>query len=302
MIGYDKPLYVLPFDHRGSFQKNLFGISGAPTPEQTKEIASYKGIIYEGFLAAVDQGVPKERAAILVDEQFGADVARDSRRRGYALAMPVEKSGQDEFDFEYGEAFGDHIEEYDPAFTKVLVRYNPDADADMNRRQTERLARLSDWLADRDRKYMFEFLVPPEPAQLESVGGDKRRYDQEVRPDLMVRAFAELHAGGVEPDIWKIEGLERREHCEEVVKAVRAGGREHVGCIVLGRGENEAKVLEWLDVARTVPGYIGFAVGRTTFWDALVGVRDGLLDRESAVSLIAGNYRKWVRLFMEGVA
>jgi 5-dehydro-2-deoxygluconokinase len=297
MAGYDKPLYILPFDHRGSFQKGLFAISGQPSDDETMQIASYKAVIYDGFKAAVEAGVPKERAGILVDEQFGADVARDAVASGYVLAMPAEKSGQDEFDFEYGDQFGDHIEAFDPSFCKVLVRYNPDADAAMNARQAERLARLGSWLREHDRLYMFELLVPAEPAQLDGLGGDKKRYDEELRPKLMVRAIAELQASGVEADVWKIEGISNRDDCVAVSEQARSGGRDRVGCIVLGRGENEAKVVEWLSVAADVPGYIGFAVGRTTFWDALVGLKEGKHAREDAVGQISASYRTFVDLF-----
>ena len=30
-LGFDKLLYILPFDHRGSFQKKMFGWHGALT-------------------------------------------------------------------------------------------------------------------------------------------------------------------------------------------------------------------------------------------------------------------------------
>lgn len=297
MPGYTDPLYVLPFDHRGSFQKGLFGITGRPTPEQTDEIASYKQVIFEGFLKALEMGVPRDKAGVLVDEQFGAAVARDAKQRGIALAMPVEKSGQDEFDFEYGEEFGKHIEDFDPTFSKVLVRYNPDADADMNRRQSERLARLGDWLHDNDRLYLFELLVPATEDQLASVDGDAARYDDELRPKLMIRAIQDLHERGVDPDVWKIEGVTSREDFAAVVEAARADGRDRVGCIVLGRGADEAKVTQWLEAAAGVPGYIGFAVGRTTFWDALKALKAGEIDREEAARQVAENYKKFVDLF-----
>lgn len=302
MIGYDRRLYVLPFDHRGSFQKQLFGISGQPTPQQTAQIASYKRVIYDGFLVALERGAPKDRVGILVDEQFGAEIARDARRRGITLAMPVEKSGADEFDFEYGEQFGEHIERFDPTFAKVLVRYNVEGDRAVNDRQAGRLARLSTWLHEHDRKLMFEMLVPAEKAQLERLGGDKTRFEQELRPALMVRAIHELQEHGVEPDVWKIEGIDDEAQCRKVAAAARRRGRDKVGCIVLGRGENEAKVLDWLRAARNVPGYIGFAVGRTTFWDALVGLKEGKHDRAKAASIVADNYLRWIGLFEEAKA
>src|SRR5947207_12356472 len=168
-LGYDKALYVLAFDHRGSFQKKFFGISGEPNAEETERISDAKSVIFEGFQKAVDDGAPKESCGILVDEQFGADIVRRAKKEGYLFAMPTEKSGQDEYVFEYGDDFGAHIEEFDPSFSKVLVRYNPEGDREMNRRQSERLKRLGDWLHERDRKFLFELLVPAEQWQRDQV-------------------------------------------------------------------------------------------------------------------------------------
>jgi myo-inositol catabolism protein IolC len=176
------------------------------------------------------------------------------------------------------------------------VRYNPQGDRALNERQAARLKRLSDLLADKNRsRFMFELLVPPENAQLDKLKGDKKVYDREVRPRLMVEAIHELQSACVEPDLWKVEGVDRRGDCEEIVKAARAAGRDRVSCIVLGRGENDQKVRNWLAVA--VPGFIGFAVGRTTFWDPLVAWRSKKATREQVVAEIAGRYREFVDLF-----
>jgi 5-dehydro-2-deoxygluconokinase len=295
--GYDKPLYVLPFDHRGSFQTKMFGWKGNLTPEQTAEVAAAKQVVYDGLQAAVAGGVPKAKAAILVDEQFGAAILRDAAQRGYTTACPAEKSGQDEFDFEYGEDFAKHIEAMNPTFCKVLVRYNPEGDKALNQRQSARLKRLSDYLHKTNRLFMFELLVPAEPAQLERLKGDKKAYDRELRPHLMVQAIQQLQDAGVEADVWKIEGLDRREDCAKVVAAAHRGGRDKVGCIVLGRGEDDQKVRDWLNAAAHVPGFIGFAVGRTTFWDPLVDWRAKKIPREAAVAEVARRYREWVDIF-----
>jgi myo-inositol catabolism protein IolC len=129
-----------------------------------------------------DSGHPGTPMGILVDEQYGASVARKARSADNPLAIPVEKSGQAEFDFEYGAEFGGRIDQFPATFAKVLVRYNPDADEDLNRRQTERLTRLSVWLHDRNRLFLFELLVRATPGQLRWVGGDRRRYDAQIRP------------------------------------------------------------------------------------------------------------------------
>jgi 5-dehydro-2-deoxygluconokinase len=296
-IGYDKPLYVLPFDHRATFSKTMFGWQGPLSPEQTAEIAAVKQVIFDAFKAAVGGGVPKDRAGILVDEQFGAAILRDARTQGFISACPAEKSGQDEFDFEYGPDFARHIEQFDPTFCKVLVRYNPEGDKALNQRQAARLRQLSDYLHKSGRLYMFELLVPPTAAQLQRLGNDKKAYDLQLRPALMVQAIHELQDSGIEADVWKIEGIERNEDCERVVAAARRAGRDKVGCIILGRGEDDQKVRQWLTTAASVPGFTGFAVGRTTFWDPLVNYRAKKITRDAAVAQIAASYRAWVDLF-----
>src|SRR5215469_2037176 len=297
-VGFNQPLYILPFDHRGSFQTKMFGWKGTLSPYQTAEIAATKQVIYDGFKAAIQAGVARQKAGILVDERFGAAILRDAATNGCTTACPAEKSGQEEFDFEYGEDFAEHIEAFHPTFCKVLVRYNPESDRALNQRQAARLRRLSEFLRSQGRsRFMFELLVPPDKEQLDRLKGDKKAYDLELRPRLMVQTIQDLQDAQVEPDVWKIEGLDRREDCEKVVAAARRGGRDQVGCIILGRGENDQKVREWLSTAATVPGFIGFAVGRTSFWDPLVQWRANQITRDSAVAEIARRYREFVGIF-----
>jgi myo-inositol catabolism protein IolC len=296
-LGYDGDLYILAFDHRGSFQKGLFGIKGAPSPEDRARISDAKAIIFEGFRQALDQGAPRDAAGMLVDEEYGADLARSARKEGLVLAMPVEKSGQDEFDFEYGETFGDHLEEFDPTFAKVLVRYNPDGDRETNARQLVRLEQLSTWLHDRDRKFLFELLVPAIPEQLQSVDGDSGRYDREVRPGLMLQAVRDCHERGVEPDVWKIEGLDREEDCRAVAELARSGGRDGVVCVVLGRGADRQAVEGWLQTGAGVPGFVGFAIGRTIWHEPLAAWVEGSASRADAAERIARTYLGMVELY-----
>jgi myo-inositol catabolism protein IolC len=296
-LGYARPLYILAFDHRGSFQKKMLGIAGSPSPEERARISDAKTVIFEGFQQAVADGAPKDAAGILVDEEFGADIARRAKSDGLIFAMPVEKSGQDEFDFEFGAEFGKHIEDFDPRFAKVLVRYNPEGERDMNATQLVRLKELSDWLHERGRRFLCELLVPALPDQLEGVGGDENRYDKEVRPGLMVQSIQDFQGGGVEPDVWKIEGIDRREDCERIARTVRRNGRKNVSCVVLGRGANEDAVVHWLRQGAGVPGYIGFAIGRTIWWDALKDYLDGGSDRAGAVKTISENYRRMIDVY-----
>src|SRR5215212_7928510 len=300
-LGYDGKLYILAFDHRGSFQKKMFGIAGDPTPEETATIADAKALIFEGMALAADRGVENEAVGVLVDEQFGGDVPHQARVKGLKLAMPVEKSGQNEFDFQYDDDFGAHITQFDPDFSKVLVRYNPDdPDSEMNKRQLERLKRLADWLHENDRLFLFELLVPATDEQLASVDGDSDRYDQELRPELMRRAIEEIQEFGIEDDIWKIEGVDEQSDCEMLAKQTRSGeGRENVVCVVLGRGASDDKVDHWLRAGAPVEGDIGFAIGRSIWWDALKGFLDGSIERSDAAQQIADNYLRFVRVYQD---
>jgi 5-dehydro-2-deoxygluconokinase len=294
-LGYDQQLYILPFDHRATFVKQLFGFPENPTPEQAARVAASKHVVYEGFKAALEMGLNKNGSGILVDEQYGYAILHEATASGVCTAVCVEKSGQEEFDFEYGKDFRAHIEKYRPAFAKVLVRYNPDGKRDMNERQAARLKELSDYLNGTPYKFMFELLVPP--LTKPTSPAEQEKYDRDVRPKLMVRAMHELQDAGVDPDVWKIEGVDTRADCEAIVAATRRGGRDKVGSIVLGRGAGEAKVKEWLEVAASVPGYIGFAIGRTSFWDCLTAWRDNKMSVPDAAKKIAENYMAWVAIF-----
>jgi myo-inositol catabolism protein IolC len=302
-LGYDGKLYILAFDHRGSFQKKWFGLKGDPTAEDVARITDAKTLIYEGLETALSEGAKPSATGALVDEQFGGEVPQRAKAHGIKLAMPVEKSGQNEFDFEYGEDFAEHILKFDPDFSKVLVRYNPDdPDTDMNQRQLERLKRLADWLHENDRKFLFELLVPATPAQLEQVGGDTDRYDSELRPDLMRRAIEGTQDFGIEVDVWKIEGVDERSDCEMLAKTSRRGGRDGVVCVLLGRGANDEKVEHWLRQAAPVQGFVGFAIGRSIWGDPLKEYIDGSLEREQATRQIADKYMRFVNVYEDAEA
>lgn len=299
-LGYNKALYLLPFDHRQSYVTDMFHFKPPLEAAQRDQVIDSKQLIYEGFRQALTEGVPLDAAGVLVDEQFGAAILRDARQRGYVTALSVERSGTDEFEFEYGADFAGHIEAFDPTFAKVLVRYNPDGDRALNLRQVSRLKQLSEYCRRSHRRFMFELLVPPTDDQLAHSEGNKDLFDRQVRPLLMQQTLQALQDAGIEPDVWKVEGLDLHADGERIVQTARRGGRDQVGCIVLGRGADEARVHAWLTVAAGVPGFIGFAVGRTSFWDAVAGYRAQTLTRAEASTQIAGRMREWVDVFEAG--
>jgi myo-inositol catabolism protein IolC len=300
-LGYNHPLYILAFDHRGTFAKKIYNADMEMLSiPQLEEIKEFKKIIYDGFKDALSKGVPKEDAAILVDEEFGGPLLTDAKLNGFKIIVTVEKTGQDVFSFEYGREFGEHLEKYMPDFSKALIKYNPEDSDEKKRTQAENLKVLSDYSHRHGFKFLLEPLVPPSAQQLSKANGSMDEYDRTIRPDLTVAMMRELQSAGVEPDIWKLEGLEAREDYEKVVAQARSGNRGDVSIVVLGRGATEEKVEEWIRTGASVPGVVGFAVGRTIFWDALVAFHEGKKTREEAVSDISSEFYRLYTVFDEG--
>ena len=300
MKGHTSDLYILAFDHRGTLTKGLLGVEGrTPSVEEANKVSEMKSIIFDGFKSSIDKGESVENCAILVDEQFGRDVQEEARSLGIRFAAPVEKSGQKIFDFEYGDEFGDKINEVGADFIKILVRWNPNDDEESRKIQGERIKTLSNWIVENEKNFLLEFLVPATEEQLAMVDGEQSRYDSEIRPGLAVKVVEEMREKGADPDIWKIEGLEKTEDCKKVASAIRDGGREEVIAVVLGRGADDQKVNEWLKAGASVEGYKGFAIGRSIFWDSLKAWFTEEITREQAVDQISDKYRSFISVYKE---
>jgi len=280
-------LAILAFDHRSFFQKNL--------TKDEDMIREYKRVIYDGMVLATRHGVPVEDAAMLVDEEYGMELHVDGLMRGLTRILTTEKSGQEEYQFQYGEEFGDHIEKIHPAYAKALVRYRADGDQELNSRQLSKLRELSEWCHGNNIGFLIEPLVSPTEDEKVRYGQD--RFDRTMRPRLTVEMIRQFHVAGVEPDIWKIEGMEERSDYELVSQTARAEGRAHVGVVVLGRAEEIEHVERWLVAGKNVDGVCGFAIGRTIFWDSLKSLHEGKLSREEAVEQISKRYTYFYEVF-----
>jgi len=298
-LGYTKPLYILPFDHRATFAQKFFNKNsvGQLSEQERQLITEYKKIIYEGFQKAVQKGVPKENAAILIDEEFGDEILKDAKENGFVVLLTTEKSGQEEFEFQYGGDFPAHIEKYSPQFVKVLIKYNPEDAQGLKNRQLEKLKTVSDFCTVKGFKFLLEVLIIPTEKQSGSVNNSKEEFDKTLRPNLTVWMIKEFQLAGVEPDVWKLEGFDSKEDYDKIVESVRESGRSNVSLVILGRGENEEKVDEWLKIGKDVVGVIGFAVGRTVFWQAISDFRNGVKNREEAVIQIGDNFTNFYKIF-----
>jgi myo-inositol catabolism protein IolC len=264
-----RPLLILAADLRASLERDLYRLSAPPTPEQAARISADKLLIYQALLDATEELPGTLRPGILIDEKYGADVAElAARDQRVKLAMPIEASGPQWLEFAYGAAWQEHAEHFATDYAKVLIRDNPGLDAASRAAQADRLAEVSDWSARGGRPLMVELLVPANPTDLAAVDADTGRYNREVRPRLTVEAIEYLQDRGVAPAFWKVEGLDAPEDAAAIVAAARRGGRG-AECIVLGRHASHDDLDDWLQVAAPVPGFTGFAIGRSIWWDPL---------------------------------
>lgn len=274
------PVFVLAIDHRDSLRRWYASIIGTPDPVA---LAGAKAVVADGLLTALPvDGQPM----LLADEEYGGEAIRRVRDSGAGVSVVVaaERSGQPEFSFEYGAAFGEHIRKVAPDVVKALVRYNPDGDRERNARSRRGLRELARWLAAEGLPLMLELLVPPGPGQRGP------RYDAEIRPGLTLRAIDEL--ADLAPAFWKVEPQPDRAAYLELAGKV-AGSQP----LVLGRGEDAAAVADWISSA--APAFGGFAVGRTMWANPLEDWLTGQADRQRAVDRIATTYRYFTGLFLE---
>ncbi len=289
------PLLILAMDHRESFGRSLFGVSGdRPDAGQRAAMQAAKRLIYAGLARARTQ-LPGGRAGVLVDERYGQPVIEAARSDGVVLALPVERSGRDWFELEWGQDWLEHVASNGPDYAKVLVRDNPDFPRGRREQQLRALREVSDKLGALGVPLLYELLVPATGGQA-AAGPAAAAYDRDVRPDLVVRVIADNQAAGVEPAIWKVEGLETADAARAVVTQIRAGGRDHVDAIVLGRDAPAARLDHWLAVAAPVDGFVGFAIGRSIWEDPIAGRGHGASE-EQTVSQIAGRYLDFARRY-----
>lgn len=297
-LGYSKPLYILPFDHRNAFAQNMFGLKNLEglDEEKTELIREFKMLIYKGFKKAVEMGVPSQGAAILCDEQFGSEVLLDAKHNGFVTILTIEKSGEELFEFQY-KNYQEHIERFKPTFTKVLIKFNPSDKKQDKEKQIKNLKLISDFSHSKNYKFLLEVLVNPTKEQLHEVSGSRDMYDRIVRPGLTVEVIKEIQQAGVEADIWKLEGFDLEKDYREIVWQARADGRKNVNLVILGRGAGEEKVDEWLRAGSKVEGIVGFAVGRTVFWDPLESFYKKQAGKSEVIDKIALNFLNFYKIF-----
>jgi myo-inositol catabolism protein IolC len=291
-LGYSKNLFILPFDHRSSFAKGLFGKTEEEITGEEKEYIKYcKKIIYFGFKDALKE-IPKEEAGILVDEEYGSEILLDAKANGFVSLLTTEKSGQKEFTMQEVD-FKEKVARFSPTFLKALVRFHPDDEIDSKERQLIELKKLNGLCLDLNVKFLIEPLIIPKQ-ELNDL--EKENYFNNKRPFLEEELICQFHDAGVEPDVWKIEGTKNINGYQGIADVAKKEGRDQVGIVVLGGGQDVQEVEEWIAAGAKVEGIIGFAVGRTVFWQPIVDLKENK-DESKAIAKISENFIRFYRVF-----
>ncbi|MBN1325412.1 DUF2090 domain-containing protein [Candidatus Falkowbacteria bacterium] len=294
-----KQLYFLPFDHRATFIKNLLGFEGKFSAIQKNKVKEMKNLIWQGFLKVWAKRNDKKPLAVLADEEFGNKILRQAKVIGAVIAVTVEKSGQEVFDFEYGKQFGQHITKYKPDYAKILIRYNP-ANKKENAIQRKRLKIINNFCKEKNIGFLLELLVPATKTQLKNYR-NKDRYDIKLRPILTRKAIYELRKAKIEPDIWKLEAMPVGIDWKKLIATIKAKNKKDAKIIVLGRAGSRSLVSYWLKVAAPFEDIIGFAVGRTIFFPPLQKFLKKELTKKQTVDLIAKNFEYFIDLWVKNI-
>ena len=298
-----RPLFILADDHRDSLEKELYKLTAAPTPVEAARIRADKMLVYEALRDATKRLPDVAQAGILIDEQYGADVAELAAKSDglINLSMPLEASGKEWFEFTYGDDWKAHAGSFATDHAKVLIRDNPALPVSDRLQQAERLGVVSAWATETRHHLIVELLVPPTDNDLGSVGGDRKRYDDELRPKLTLDVVGFLQDHGADPALWKIEGMDSTKDAAAIADLAKRGGRT-ADCIILGRHSSKEDLDRWLDVAAPLPGYVGFAIGRSIWWDPLAAHLAGEIGTDVARHQIAENYLWFAHAYLNARA
>jgi myo-inositol catabolism protein IolC len=286
-------LFLLAVDHRRSFEQ-LFDIDGPVSRPDFERLCAAKELVADalGDVAAARRDV-SGGLGILIDDLYGGAAIATARRAGVAVALAFERSGQAVLDFEHGD-WRDRLAADPPDFVKVLIRHRADGDPGDVAVQLERLGEVSDACAASPAGFLLELLTPYTDAERSESTAE--RLEASVRPRLIVDAITQIQDAGVNPDVWKVEGVADPDGCAAIAAAARRKGRDRTGVVVLGAGAGTDTVNRWL-AAAAAGGYSGFAVGRSIWAGAVLAHHRGELDGATARADIAARYSTFIDTF-----
>lgn len=99
----------------------------------------------------------------------------------------------------------------------------------------------------------------------------------------------------VEVDVWKLEHLAEPRFYAEAARLAHAQGGSR--CILLGANAEAETVEAWLRDAAS-SGFVGFAVGRSIWWEAYRRYLAGEMTHEGAVDIVSERYTRFAQSFL----
>ncbi|MGZ4677577.1 MAG: 2-deoxy-5-keto-D-gluconate 6-phosphate aldolase domain-containing protein [Acidimicrobiia bacterium] len=299
MPGVTRRRFVLAGDHREPHLGALLGRPGPLDAHDRRTIVSVKELVAAAFSRVAARRTERPATvALLVDEEYGAPAARAAIAASHEVIMPVEASGLDHFALA-DPAILDRVLAVGPRGVKTLVRWHGDATDPRDEASLAGLRAVGHRLRTEapGTEWMLEVIVAPSPARL-AAAGDSDTFVRRVRPRLAAEALRALLAAGVAPDVWKVEGIDEPAAAGLVAGAARTGATaDHV---VLGAGAGMDRVEGWLRTAAATPGFTGFAIGRSLWWDDVRAHLAGRLDPATTVDRIAQRYAGAIATYEAG--
>ena len=269
-------VYMLAADHRWQWEEWCDARSMPRT-----RIAEVKRLAYDGFLLARDRSAAvRECGALLIDEQYASPVITEALKAGVNVGTPAEKAGS--FPLAWCEPFSRALT---GAFVKVLVRHRPDDDREIRDRQWAKLKALQTWCHGAGKPLVIEVLVArrQEPEE---------EFEASGRPAMLAGFIGEAYRRALAPDFWKIEGTPSKEGARIIDAAIAADSwcRQ----IILGKAADLDTIHRWFAAAAGSPTAVGFAIGRSVFWEPSEAFLSGTRTAGQAAADICANYLRLV--------
>jgi 5-dehydro-2-deoxygluconokinase len=270
-------VYMLAADHRWQWEE----FCDARSIPRTR-IAGVKRLALDAFLIARDRvAAVGEFGALLIDEQYASAVIADALRAGVTVGTPAEKAGA----FPLAWSSDPFSAALTGAFVKVLVRYRPDDEEAIRAGQWEKLDALQTWCRDAGKPLVIEVLVPRRQEA-------EDEFEASGRPAMLAGFIGDAYRRGLTPAFWKIEGTLAPEGARTIDTAIAA----HPACrqIILGKAADLGTIDRWFAAAAASTTAVGFAIGRSVFWEPSAAFLSGATTAEQASADICKNYVRLV--------
>jgi 5-dehydro-2-deoxygluconokinase len=208
-------------------------------------------------------------------------VIAEARRDGVVVGTPAERAGA----FPLAWATEPFDRALIGAFVKVLVRFRPDDADEIRDGQWHQLDMLQAWCRRAETQLVVEVLVPRRQEPEDT-------FDGAGRPAMLADFIGESYRRGLTPQFWKIEGTPAADGARTIDRAIAA--QPQCRQIILGKAADIATIERWFAAAHNSATAVGFAIGRSVFWEPSTAFLAGSMTAAEAAANICANYLQLV--------